>query len=151
MCIRDSINAEYMGKLDKKCEEKLEKMADLNTQYDKQARTNLNRKDYHLKDYKIFGSYEFVPLPKEKMAEMDAALLEINRVITPTVRRLNSEANIMEIQERLYRKILPWETEMNTCLFQARDAGDANFCGDKFLARLKSEGIRFAADLMKEY
>eukprot|EP01016_Furgasonia_blochmanni_P010404 TRINITY_DN143_c0_g1_i4.p2 TRINITY_DN143_c0_g1~~TRINITY_DN143_c0_g1_i4.p2 ORF type:complete len:154 (-),score=46.14 TRINITY_DN143_c0_g1_i4:161-622(-) len=105
----------------------------------------------HKKGHSLYGEYSFFPPHQDRIAKIDAALKEINLVIRPTIGKLQSKANISEIQDTIYRKFQGYQNEVNTCIFSARNVGESNYCADKFAEKLQGEGKAFVIDLLKEY
>ena len=79
------------------------------------------------------------------------ALKEINDIIRPTLVNLHSELNHMELQDRIYNKLLPITNQLNVCLVKARDVRDSNYCSDAFLQQLRTEGIPNVKKVLQDY
>ena len=116
-----------------------------------EATQNLNTQDLHIQDYTVYGEYEFIPIPAHKQQEMREALTDLNNAMLPTLSQIRQKDNIMEIQDRIYRKFKQYETELNTCVFLSKTNQDSVYCSDKFLSQLRGEGYKYALDVLKDY
>lgn len=126
-------------------------MSDPITKYDKEATENHQKKEFHTRNHTFYGQYEFVPIQKDKQREIEEAFDRINKLVAPTTAKLNSVHNVAEIQEKIYLKLAPWESQLNNCLFKAKDIRDSNYCSDEFLKKVNGEGRDFIVKLLKEY
>ena len=46
----------------------------------------------------------------------------------PTIGKLRNEANISQLQERVYQKMTPFVDKLNICIIRSRTADDADEC-----------------------
>lgn len=119
----------------------------------KEALQNMQwkRSQTNMKELAIYGEYAAPPLTTEKKQQMEDALREIHTIITPTVKGLKHTSNVVDLQERIYRKFAFYESELNTCIFSSKNLRDTNYCADKFINQLKGEGKQYVIDILKEY
>jgi len=122
-------------------------------QMNKEAADNLNPNKQHLmvKDQAIFGEYHFAPIADEKKDQLKEALNEIHKIVTPTIKQLKHTSNVAEIQDRLFRRIAPWELEFNNCIFNSANMRDTNYCADRFTDQLKGEGVEYTKKIIRDY
>jgi len=110
-----------------------------------------NKQKRMVKDQAIFGEYNFAPIMEEKKDLLREALNEIHKIVTPTIKGLSHTSNCAEIQDKIYRKIAPWENQFNTCVFNSKNTRDTNYCADTFANQLKGEGVEYTKTILKDY
>ena len=107
--------------------------------------------DFNLKEHTLYGEYDSVPVPEAKKQELNSILKDFNEMMGPTIKGLRHKSNMMEIQDHIYRKFLPWEMEFNTCMITSTRLQDSAYCADQLIKQLNGEGRLFVKDLLKEY
>lgn len=104
-----------------------------------------------MKKRRVLNEYSYPRIPSEKKEAIESALSEIHQIIAPTVNRLQSKANIAEIQERIYQKFSTYENLFNKCVWASNNTRDVNYCSDTLVSQLKGEGRDFVTRILKEY
>lgn len=104
-----------------------------------------------MKKRRVLNEYSYPKIPADKREGIEAALQEIHQVITPTVQKLQSKANIAEIQERIYQKFGTYENLFNKCVWASKNTRDVNYCSDTLIGQLRGEGRDFVVSILKEY
>jgi len=110
-----------------------------------------NQQRRMVEDQKIFGEYNFAPIMEEKKQALKDALNEIHKIVTPTIKGLSHTSNVAEIQDRIYRKIAPWENQFNVCVFDSKTVKDTNYCADTFANQLRGPGVEYTKSVLKDY
>jgi len=119
----------------------------------KEALQNMQwqRSQKNMEPLAVYGEYRAPPLGADKKQAMEDALREIHQIITPTLKGLKHTANMVDLQERIYRKFAFYESELNQCIFASKNIRDTNYCADKFVNQLRGEGKQYVLDILKDY
>lgn len=116
-----------------------------------EAIRNLAGQQTKMENYTFFGEYEYIPIPLDKQRGISEAVDELNRIVKPTITKLEHDTNRAEIQDRVYRKINGFENAFNACIVASKDLRDVNFCSDRFINQLRNDVRLFTINMLKEY
>lgn len=126
-------------------------MSDPIAELNLEAVQNIARMPHKTEPLTLFGEYNFIPIPLNRQEKIQASLTEINRIVNPTVRKLENPANIMEIQDKLYRKITPLENELNSCVLLSKNVSDVNYCSDRFVDQMNTVVKPYVLDFIRDF
>lgn len=119
----------------------------------KEAADNLdpNKQKRQVQDQVIYGEYNFAPILDEKKQKLQDALNELHTVVTPTLKNLTHSSNAAEIQDRVYRKLAPYENEFNACVFASKNTRDTSYCADRFASQITGDTLDYTKKILRDY
>lgn len=121
------------------------------TLLNEEASRNFLLQDKKMENYTFYGEYNFIPIPMDKRKTIDESVLEINKIVQPTINKLDNDINKADIQDSIYRKISPFISGFNVCIMNSRDLRDTNFCCDRLINFLQGDARQYTINLLKEF
>lgn len=121
------------------------------TLINEESANNFRLQDVKMQNYTLYGEYDYIPVPLEKRKIIDEAVNEINTIVKPTISRLDNDLNRAEIQDSIYRKIVPFISGFNVCVMNSKDIRDVNYCSDRLINFLRGEAREYTINFLKDF
>lgn len=115
------------------------------------AATNMTNIPYALKDAKVYGKFRVLPVPAERRERLEQALNRVEEVVRPTILSANRRHTVAEVQDKLYRHILPMTLKFKECMMKSRNIGDVNFCSDRLENQLSGDAVEYAKTIIRDF
>lgn len=109
------------------------------------------KKNYYSSHYRAMGKYEWMEAPEDIMYRTTQSLLNLQKMVQPTIMHLSNDLNVSQIQERVYQKLKMYEEEYNHCQVLARKPSEATYCGEQLIGRLNNEMVAHVKNIIDEY
>jgi hypothetical protein len=115
------------------------------------AATNMGNIPYALKDQKVFGRVSILPVPFEWREKIDLAMEKIEEAVRPTVMNATRRHTVAEVQDKIYRNLIPKLSQFKQCMIKARLVDDVNFCAGKLEQFLREDALEHAKTIIRDY
>ena len=116
-----------------------------------QAIARHESKEYRRRDMRRFGNKTFIPMPGEKKDKVDEYFKLYSDIMKPVFDSMEHSKTKEEAQAHITRKLMPWVSSFNQCLYDARTNSDAHECSDRLVGKLGTEGLEFVKKIASEY
>lgn len=121
------------------------------TAEDLKARQQLMNSERYEKTVKVFGTPTWIPIPEDKRIQLDKSLERLNAVIYPTIRQLTNIKNVVEIQDRIYRMMKPYESKFCHCIVDSASVAEVRDCADTMIRHMDNEIKKETIKILREY
>ena len=98
----------------------------------------------HLHDWRSAGKPRTIEVAEHNEKIVRDSVIDAQNICLPTINKLRNAANIAQLQERVYQKLLPHFDALNICILRSRTTLQADHCFKKYQENYE---IKFKVDL----
>ncbi len=108
-------------------------------------------KDFRKRNFRRPGPDTFIHTPSEKKDMIQDIFAQYSQIMKPVLESMEHSKTREEAQAKIERKLMPWISSFNQCLYDARNNQDSHECSDRLISKLQTEGIAYVKRIATEY
>lgn len=108
-------------------------------------------KDFRKRNFRRPGPNTFIHTPSDKKDTIQDYFSQYSEIMKPVLASMDHSKNKEESQAKIERKLMPWISSFNQCLYDARNNQDAHECSDRLIGKLQTEGLDYVKRIAMEY
>ena len=108
-------------------------------------------KDFKMRHFRRQGPDTFIHAPSEKKDLIQNIFAQYSQIMGPVFKSMDHSKTKEEAQAKIERKLMPWISSFNQCLYDARNNQDSHECCDRLIGHLQTEGLDYVKRIALEY